>query len=53
MPANLIKQWADGHGAAAVSRVVKRIERFANNTTDPETSAAAKELIALIKEESK
>ena len=46
--AGTLKQWADAHGAAPVSRVAKRIERFASNTTDPETSLAAQELIEMI-----
>ncbi len=46
-----LKQWADQHGDAAVGRVVKRIERFAGNTTDAATSDAATDLINLIKKE--
>lgn len=49
MPANLLRQWSDSHGAAATGRVVKRIERFAGNTTDEATGAAARDLIELIK----
>ena len=44
-----IKQWAEGHGAAPVGRLVKRMERFASNTVDPSTSLAAEELIQMIK----
>jgi hypothetical protein len=44
-----LKQWADNHGVAAVDRVVKRIQRFAGNTTDESTGAAANDLLQLIK----
>ncbi|UOW93131.1 hypothetical protein SEA_NOSHOW_64 [Mycobacterium phage NoShow] len=47
--ATTIKQWVEGHGVGPVSRVVKRMERFAGNTTDPETSLAATELLEMIK----
>lgn len=43
-----LKQWAEAHGTNAVGRVVKRIERFAGNTTDDSTSAAAQELLEMI-----
>lgn len=46
--ATTLKQWADAHGAGPVSRVVKRIERFAGNTTDDGTAAAATELLEMI-----
>jgi len=42
-----LKEWAEGHGTAA-ARVAKRIERFANNTTDPDTSMAAGELLEMM-----
>ena len=45
-----LKQWGESHGAPAVSRVVKRIERFAGNTSDSETSLAAQELVGMIKD---
>lgn len=44
-----LKQWAEGHGAAPVSRVVKRIERFATNTGDSDTAIAAQELVDMLK----
>ena len=48
-----LKQWAETHGPTAVGRVVKRIERFAGNTTDPATSIAAEDLLKMIQEASK
>lgn len=45
-----LKQWAEAHGAGPVSRVAKRIERFAGNTQDPDTSLAAEELVKMITE---
>lgn len=50
MPTTTIKQWAEGHGTPAVSRVAKRLARFANNSTDPDTSLAAGELVSMIEE---
>ena len=48
MASDSIKQWATGHDAAAVSRVAKRIARFAKNTQDPDTSLAAQDLVDMI-----
>lgn len=48
--ATSLKSWAQGHEPAAVSRVVKRLERFSGNTTDPSTSLAAEELVSMINE---
>ena len=46
--ATTLKQWAEAHGPGPVGRVVKRIERFAGNTSDDGTAAAAKELLEMI-----
>lgn len=51
MPANVIKEWATTHGPSAAGRVVKRMERFAQNTLDETTAAAAADLVELIKKE--
>jgi hypothetical protein len=48
-PADQLKTWCNAHGPAATSRVAKRIERFASNTKDTDTAAAARDLIELIK----
>ena len=47
MPNTTIKQWAEAHGSSA-ARVGKRIERFAGNTSDPDTHDAAQELVEMI-----
>lgn len=44
------KQWATTHPAAAVTRVIGRLDRFANNTSNEETSLAAQDLVAKLKE---
>jgi hypothetical protein len=47
MPSTL-KQWAEGHEPAAISRIQKRLARFAGNTGDPSTAGAAQELAEMI-----
>ena len=42
-----LQEWAEAHPKGAL-RVARRIERFAGNTTDPETSAAAEELLDML-----
>lgn len=44
------RQWAETHPRAAVLRVVSRLDRFANNTSNEETSLAAQDLVAKLKE---
>lgn len=45
-----LEEWVKAHGNGPVSRVVKRIERFSGNTTDPDTSLAADDLVKMIRE---
>jgi hypothetical protein len=45
-----LKQWAESHEPVAVERIHKRLMRFAENTTDPATSLAANELLAMIQD---
>ena len=45
-----LKQWAESHEPGAVSRVVNRLERFATNTVDEATSAAANSLLEMLKQ---
>jgi len=43
-----VRDWSKKHGPSAVSRVEKRIARFAGNTPNKETGAAAAELVTII-----
>lgn len=45
---SVLTDWAERHEPTAVARVIKRLGRFAGNTTDPATGLAAQELVDLI-----
>ena len=46
-----ISEWVKAHDPKAVERISKRIKRYADNSTDPATSAAAEMLVDLISKE--
>lgn len=50
MNSSTFREWATTHPAPAVNRIVRRIERFAGNTADEETSLAAQDLVDKLKE---
>lgn len=43
-----ITEWAKRHDPKAIARVVSRLNRFANNTSDPATQNAALELLEIV-----
>lgn len=49
-PPDRIKHWATTHPAAAVSRIIGRLEKFSNNTSNEETSLAGQELVRILRE---
>lgn len=47
MPKPPLQDFVERHPQSATNRLVKRIQRFAGNTTDPDTSLAAEELVKM------
>lgn len=48
-PPDPIAHWAATHPADAVSRIIGRLEKFSNNTSNEETSLAGQELVRILR----